>query len=93
VKAGPRQDYPIKIYQVNDELNFVVFSMSEAATMQAGAQLLLVDEDTPVATVQLTELDGEGFAVGQIVEMMNGAKPIRKGDLLAARLVMSRVGQ
>ena len=87
------EDHPIKIYQVNEELHFVVFSMEGMGWAKPGTRLLLVSQNEPVAAVQLTELDSAGFAVAQIIQTIDAGKQIRKGDLLFARLLLSPVGQ
>ena len=91
--APPAVDSPIKIYQVNDELDFVVFSMEGMEWAKPGTQLLLVSGDHPVAAVQLTELDSAGFAVAQIIQTIDPGRQIRKGDLLVARPMRAPVGQ
>lgn len=92
--AAPSSDrYPVKIYQVNEELNFLVFSMEGMGWAKTGTQLLLLVDDVPIASVQLTELDGEGFAVAQITKVMDQSRQIRKGDFLFARPLMPVMGQ
>lgn len=83
--AEPAQDHPVKIFQVNDELQFVVFSMEGMEGATTGSRLLLLAQDRPIAAVQVTEVDDAGFAVAQIVQMIEPPRPIRKGDLLFAR--------
>ncbi len=88
------EDHPVKIYDVNNELDFVVFSVKGTDWARTGAKLLLVDDNQPIATVQLTELDSAGFAVGQIVNVADGTRQIRKGDMLMARQIISgAIGQ
>ena len=89
--TGP--EGPVKIYQVNEELNFVVFSMEGMAWAKPGTRLLLVSQNQPVVAVQLTELDSAGFAVAQIIQTIDSGRQIRKGDLLFARPLLSPVGQ
>jgi chromosome segregation ATPase len=89
----PTKDYPITVYQVNDEWGFLVVSMGEMGWATSGTELLLVSQDKPVVSVQLTELDGAGFAVAQITRTIDPAKQIRKGDLLFARPLPNPGGQ
>jgi hypothetical protein len=88
-------EYRVKVYQVNNEFHFVVFSMEDEDTAWAknGAQLLLVAEDQPVAAVELTELDSAGFAVAQVIQTIDPGRQLRKGDLLFARPLATRIGQ
>ena len=81
----PSRDYPIKVFQVNDELQFLVFSLEGMQEARVGIQLLLLAQDRPVAAVQVSELDNAGFAVAQITKMIEPPRQIRKGDLLYAR--------
>ena len=87
------EEHPVKIYQVNEELNFVVFSMEGMGWAKPGTRLLLVSQGVPVVAVQLTELDSAGFAVAQIIQTIDPGKQVRKGDLLFARPLLSPVGQ
>ncbi len=80
---------PVKVYQVNDELGFVVLSIKDVDWAQKGMTCLLAAQnDEPVATVELTELDSEGFAVAQITHRMDPMKAVRKGDLLFVRQLL-----
>jgi hypothetical protein len=82
-------EHPIEIYDVNRDMDFVVFSLSDAEKFSKGARLVLVNRDTPVATVELIELDNAGFAVAQLLNT-EGAKPlVRKGDRPIARPILS----
>jgi hypothetical protein len=78
----------VKVFQVNEEYDFLVLSMQGGTWAREGATVILEGgDDKPVVTVQLTELDGAGFAVAQIMRRMGPGVPIRKGDLLFARLL------
>ncbi|MBI2495939.1 MAG: hypothetical protein HYW10_05190, partial [Candidatus Omnitrophica bacterium] len=75
----------VKVHQVNEELDFLVLSVTGIEWVRAGAVLVLANEDHPVATVELAEPDREGFAIAQITHTMDPARQIRKGDVLLAR--------
>jgi len=83
--SDPHTNYPVKVYQVNDELEFLVFSFDSVEKVHPGTQLLLLSQDKPVMTVELTELDSAGFVVAQITRTLEPGRPIRKGDMLTAR--------
>ena len=83
--SGSSKNSEVKVYQVNDEFNFVVLSIKGIEWAQKGMTIVLANDDNPVATAQLTELDGAGFAVAQITHKVDPVKQIRKGDVLMAR--------
>jgi hypothetical protein len=87
------QGFPVKVFQVNEEFNFLVISLESADWAKEGTTMELAGADaTPVATAQLTEVDSEGFAVVQITKRMD-SKPLRRGDLLFARLLPGAIVQ
>jgi hypothetical protein len=77
--------YPVKVHQVNSDSGVMVLSRDGLEWAQEGTRLLLSGEDeSKIATVQLTESDRGGFAVVQITQHLMPAGNIRKGDTLFA---------
>jgi len=93
VAIEPSADsHTVKVFQVNEEDDVLVLSMQEGASWatEGATVLLAAEDDTPVATVQLTELDEAGFAIAQITHRTSPPSSIRKGDLFSARPLPNR---
>ena len=91
--AEPFQDYPVKIYQVNREMDFIVLSVKELDWAKQGTNLLLANETDSIATAQVVEYDRAGFAIAQITHWMEPIQQIQKGQTLLARPVLAPGGQ
>jgi chromosome segregation ATPase len=77
--------YPVKVHQVNSDSGIMVLSRDGLEWAEEGTRMLLAGEDeSRVATVQLTDVDREGFAVVQITQRLMPSGNIRKGDTLFA---------
>lgn len=85
------ESVPVKVYQVNEELEFVVISVKGIDWAKKGSAVLLANDREPVATVQLTELDQSGFAVAEITHKMDPMTHIQKGETLFARQLLRPV--
>jgi len=81
---SPHED-EVRVFQVNEEFNFLVLSVEGIGWATDGTMMVLERRDgRPVATVQLEQVDSSGFAIAPIKERPDPATPIRKGDLLMA---------
>jgi hypothetical protein len=87
------QGHPVKIYQVDEELDFLVLSVKGIDWVKQGSTMMLINQTDPVATVELTELDSAGFAVAQITHRMDPLAQFHKGDVLFARPLMKPAGE
>jgi hypothetical protein len=86
--ASPAEErHPVKVFQINEELRFLVLSNPAMEGVTEGSPLVLETMDrSPVATIQFVERDRVGFAVASVLEPQTGAVPVRKGDELYVRL-------
>ena len=69
------------VYRVNDDYAFVVLSVKGIEWVQKGMAIALADGARVVATAQVTELDGTGFAVAEITHQADPFTPIHQGDI------------
>lgn len=74
-----------KIYRVNEEHGFLVLSAETLPGAVPGSSFLLSQGETPVAEVELSEVDAGGIAIGYITRKLNPHLAIRTGEVLAAR--------
>lgn len=79
IAASPR--YPVTVFRVNEELQFLVLAVSGEGAPPLETVLLLETAGTePLATVRITERDQIGFAIAVMLKRMDRVRPIREGD-------------
>jgi hypothetical protein len=80
----------VTVFQVNDELSFLVLSDPGEEAAPEGARFVLeTPERAPLATIELIERDRVGFAIASILERPSASPAIRKGLACFARRLPS----
>jgi hypothetical protein len=73
--------HPVKVFQVNQELEFLVLSNPPVAGVEEGRPFVLAAADhLPLATIQFVEQDRVGFAVAAVLARADGSPAIQKGQ-------------
>ena len=82
----PAHRHPVTVFQVNDEMQFLVLSVAASETLPSKQVLVLeTAQAEPLATVQLAERDAIGFVIAPILKRLDRHRQIRKGDALFLR--------